>query len=294
MSFQLTRLLTLFSPFAVLPFVHYLTYMLARTLPEPSSILSGIFGGLEGPLNPFSQQFKVRSYYDIIIDLASGSFGQTLDNQAISQVVTNSIFISSNSILLSLLIVVLSSLIAIFFTGRNGAELPKLFFGYISFLPVFLPVFLIFSIFLKWHPNVVGASAFSVLAAAISLSLIPSSLIALQSHLVTLKILDEPFANTIRAIGASEVRCKLFLFKNIALEIVPTLEKVVTSLVGAILLVEPILGINGMGTSAIRAMQRNDVELTLAYVLVFGLFVAFMRTVSKSIVFYLNKEARDF
>ena len=73
--------------------------------------------------------------------------------------------------------------------------------------------------------------------------------------------------------GASHARLRVRLLRSLFVELLPTLEKIVSGLLVSLIFVEPVLGLDGFGTLAIRAIRRSDPDMVLALVLVVAIVV---------------------
>ena len=81
-------------------------------------------------------------------------------------------------------------------------------------------------------------------------------------------------ARTLLALGASLSQQRRILAANLAFEMLPSLQKLSVSLFGILLFVEPIFGVPGVGTTAMRAIRRSDADLLLGVVVIFALLTA--------------------
>lgn len=108
----------------------------------------------------------------------------------------------------------------------------------------------------------------------------PSALVGAQTVGIMRRNMQADYARTLVAVGATPLYQRTRLLHNVTAEMIPSLEKVLTSMIAALLFAEPVLGLSGFGTLAMRAIRRSDTDLLLGATLVIALAVGLMRLIA--------------
>jgi ABC-type dipeptide/oligopeptide/nickel transport system permease component len=87
----------------------------------------------------------------------------------------------------------------------------------------------------------------------------------------------------LRAQGASLKAQRVLMLPNLGVELVSSLDKMLVGLLTATMFAEPILGQSGIGSLALRAVRRSDVDLILGIVLVTAVTVGACRGLSYAV-----------
>jgi ABC-type dipeptide/oligopeptide/nickel transport system permease component len=164
---------------------------------------------------------------------------------------------------------------------RQGREASSLAEG-LAFLPVYLPAAGLLVVSLWLDPGQRGLITRFLACAALALP--AACILAAQAARATAEHLGSSFVRTQRACGWHEHRIRLWLLKNLLYRLLPTLEKAWAAMFVALVFVETLFGLSGVGTLAARAIRRSDVPMTLAVVLTAAAGVVALRALATILV----------
>lgn len=264
---------------------HALTFFLMSILPDAAVIALGIESVRPEVLSAFREAQHNRSYLQILAGIPMLDLGQTLDGTAVTRELKIALQSSLPRLLAAFFLVCVTFIAAVFFTSGNNGKKQKTIASFIAFLPPYVMPFigLVTLLSLTFSYNVrLGATAYPLMATCM-LAIPSGALIYSQAQSITLRCLQSDFARTLLAVGAGPCYQRSRILHNVVAEIIPSLEKVFVGLVAVLLFVEPIFGLSGFGTTAIRAIKRSDSELLLGVTLVLGVTVAFFRLISLAV-----------
>lgn len=256
---------------------HAFIYVLLIMLPDPALLALGFQSAQETAVTSFHEEIKTRTYGEILLATIAGDLGKTLDGVYVAEELWEGILFSFPRFLIGLLI--LAILILLTAITISTSESPTLVvLELVSFLPPFLPSFIAVGIGLATYIELGGDQGFfGELLSILAIVAIPAALASLQAGRIIQSQLAQPYARTLLAIGTSRFRQRVILLRNLLVEISPSVEKLVTAMFGSLLFVEPVLGMPGFGSMTVRAVQRSDVNMLLAAILVIGIVVAVAR-----------------
>jgi ABC-type dipeptide/oligopeptide/nickel transport system permease component len=151
--------------------------------------------------------------------------------------------------------------------------------SFVAFLPPYLIPFLALLCLLTLQSSIGGraAEALTPVAAIVAIAVVPAALNIAQTASIIRRTLRTDFARTLVAVGASPRYQRARLLNNVVAEIVPSLEKMLTSMTAALLFAEPVLGLSGFGTTAVRAVRRSDPDLLMGVTLLLAFAVGLFR-----------------
>lgn len=259
---------------------HALTYLLVEILPNAAITRLGIEGARQEVLSAFNETYEKRSYIEVLIDISRLDLGRSLDGVSVTQELKYALSSSIPRIIAAFLFVLLTFIGAALSPPKHSfSRVLQAFFSFFIFLPPYILPFLGLLVLLSltlvfgidFRKSTYHAVAIFVLA-------LPSAaLIFVQTRKISLKIHNSDFARTILAIGATPYQQRRQLIHNAIAEVAPSMEKVFVGLISILLFVEPLFGLSGFGTTAIRAITRSDTNLILGITLILGLSVGFFR-----------------
>jgi ABC-type dipeptide/oligopeptide/nickel transport system permease component len=253
---------------------HALAFAVLQLLPGPALSALGLAAtGLEAR-NAFLEQHAVRPYLTVLSDLAQGRLGTTLDGLPVADELGRALAAGLPRLGLAAALIALVVLL-VGFAPRRWLAAVASWGEAIAFLPPFVAPFLGVGVLLLVPPQ--DWAVLSWMLSAIAIAAPAAALGAAQAARITLRHLEEPFALTMRAMGASARVQRARLIRNLVAEMAPTLEKVVLGLFSAALFAEAVFGQNGIGALAMRAIRRSDTDLTLAVVLVLATVTGALR-----------------
>ncbi len=263
---------------------HALAYLLVGVLPDAAVVYLGLDSARDEVLAAFRADHGIRSYSQVIRDATSFNFGMTLDGVPVSRELGHALAASLPRLVLASLAILLASLItAVLAPARNGA-LDRVA-SFLAFLPPYIMPFLGILAVLSIQTvfGELASDALSLMVAVAAIAIVPGALAVAQTASITRRNLESDFARTLIAIGASTFFQRIRLLHNVAAEITPSLEKMFTGMVAALLFAEPIMGLSGFGTTAVRAVRRSDPDLLLGVTLALAIFVAAFRLVALAV-----------
>lgn len=264
---------------------HALTFFLVRILPDAAVIALGVESVRPEVLSAFHEAQQNRSYLQILAGIPKLDLGRTLDGTNVTRELIVALQSSLPRLLAAFFLVCVTFVSAVFFTSEKNGGKQTITASLIAFLPPYVMPFigLVTLLSLTFSQNItLGATAYPF-TATLMLAIPSGALIYSQAQAITRRCLQSDFAITLLAMGADPWYQKSRLLHNVIAEIIPSLEKVFVGLVAVLLFVEPIFGLSGFGTTAIRAIKRSDSELLLGVTLVLGTTVAFFRLISLAV-----------
>lgn len=256
---------------------HALTFLMLGGLPEPAIAALGIQSGNDAARAAFEQSHLTRSYVQTLWDLASGNLGTTLDGVPVLNELTQGLQSSLPRLALAIAVLAIGTMMTAF-ASRDRLKAVVEGFRFLAFLPPFAAPFLALPVLLM------AASAHTMIgtmASSICIALPAMAILCSQTAEVTQRNLSAPFAVNIRSTGASNARLRVRLLRSLFVELLPTMEKIVSGLLVSLIFVEPVLGLDGFGTLAIRAIRRSDPDMVLALVLVVAITVNIARILAE-------------
>lgn len=263
--------------------VHALAYELISVLPESSVIALGIFSAQDSAVEGFRTSLQLRTYPEILYDLLKFDLGTTLDRVSVISEINRAFCQSLPRILLASIFVIITGIMAGLYTHENERRPwadKWVVFG--IFMPSFFLPLIIFSLLI-----LTGIIAYSYegalglwIGCTITIAVPPMLLIFNQGDLVMRRLLNQPFSLRYRAIGLTEKKVRVKLLRNMADEIGPTFEKLISAMLTHVILAETIFGLKGIGSLTVRAVRRTDVNLLLGVVLLFSLIIGLLRILS--------------
>jgi len=257
---------------------HALAYLLVGVLPDAAVISLGLESARSEVVAAFHADHGIRPYSQVIADAAHLDLGTTLDGIPVSKELGHALASSFPRLVIAGLAIVLASVVtAILAPARSGA-LDRAA-SFLAFLPPYVMPFLGVLVVLSVQAafGVVITDGLSLLITVTAIAIVPGALIVAQTASITRRNLESDFARTLIAVGAPALYQRVRLLHNVAAEITPSLEKMFTGMMAALLFAEPILGLSGFGTAAVRAVRRSDPDLLLGVTLVLAGSVAVFR-----------------
>jgi ABC-type dipeptide/oligopeptide/nickel transport system permease component len=261
---------------------HALTYFLLRVLPDAAVVSLGIESAREDVLAAFHAAHQERSYVRVLADLARLDLGRTLDGIPVAREMADALAASASRVGAAFILVLAACVTAGLIPPRDKGGVSEAVASFLAFLPPYVHPFLGLVFVLTttlWFGLGVGQTLVHVVS-VVALSMAPAAMVFTQALGISRRNLQSDFARTLLAVGATPLYQRSRLLHNLAAEIVPSLEKVLTNLVAVLLFVEPILGLGGFGTMAVRAVKRSDADLLLAVTLTLAIAVGVSRLVS--------------
>ena len=261
--------------------VHAIAYVIIGILPDPSVVALGIFSAQDSAVEAFRTSYQIRTYpiilYDLIVNL---DLGNTLDRVPVVSEINRAIGRSLPRMICACFLMVSSGLIAgLFYREKKQSSWVDNWSVFGIFLPAFfLPLFIFSLLILTGF--ITGNNVQKIglwLGCVMSMAIPPILLINTQSKMVMGRLLVLPFARRYRSVGFNEYKVRLRLIKNMADEIAPTAEKMVTAMLTQVILAETIFGMEGIGTITVRAVRRTDINLLLGIVLLFSCIIGLIR-----------------
>jgi ABC-type dipeptide/oligopeptide/nickel transport system permease component len=248
---------------------HALAFLMLGGLPEPAITALGIQSGNAAARAAFEQTHLTRSYAQTLWDLASGNLGTTLDGVPVLNELMQSLQSSLPRLALAIAMLAIGT-IMVAFANRDRLKAIAEGFRFLAFLPPFAAPFLALPVLLMISST---HTMIATMASSVCITLPALAILCSQTAEVTQRNLSAPFAVNIRATGASNARLRVRLLRSLFVELLPTMEKIVSGLLVSLIFVEPVLGLDGFGTLAIRAIRRSDPDMVLALVLVVAITV---------------------
>lgn len=259
---------------------HALTYLLVGVLPDAAVVSLGIEGTKQEVLAAYQSVHETRSYAKVIVDLIHFDLGQTLDGVPVVKEIMDALSYSAPRLTLSFILVSGVVTAAALLPPSQTAD--PVVASFLAFLPPYVMPFigLVLVLYLGFALNLSLSDSVTQAIVIATLAIAPAALVWSQTRKIAHRNLSTDFARTLLSIGATPLIQRFRLLNNVIAELAPSLEKVFTGLVSVLLFVEPIYGLSGFGTTAIRAIRRSDTDLLLGLVLILALSVAAFRMLS--------------
>lgn len=257
---------------------HGLVYLLMGALPDAAVSALGLFSADEELLSAFAQSNPPRTYLETFVGVFKGDLGQTLDGQAVTDALLSATMESAPRFGIAVLLLVAVCFVTAMCV-RERTSLLQSAGDFLAFLPPYVAPFLGLALVLQMQFSTGSPfpGAGLEVIAIVSLSVGSGALLAAQTARITQRNLKSDFATSVKAAGASLLQVRRRLLHNLVVEIAPTFEKMVVSLMVALIFTETILGLGGFGTLAVRAVRRSDIDLVLGVTLVVASVVAIAR-----------------
>lgn len=262
---------------AVVLGAHALAYFLVNVLPDATLIALGLEGAKQEVLANLQAEAIRRPYAETLLGLLQFDFGRTLDGVRVSEEIGRALALSAPRIAGAFTLVC----VAVFITAF-ARRVPRTLVSFLSFLPPYVPAFFALLALLAVGAASPGDPALVVLC-TLAVALSPAMLVVEQAAGITHRNLSTEFARTLVSIGAGDRFLRMRLLGNLTAELVPSLEKVFVMIAAGLLFAEPILGLPGIGTTAVRAVRRADPDLLLGVTLLFSFSVVLARLVAVGI-----------
>ena len=251
---------------------HALAFGMVKALPDAAVIALGFESANPLAVAAFRAAQQERSYIATLTGLLSLDFGVSLDGVAVRSELKRSLSNSAPRFALAYLLT-LGAMFALPALLPSTSPLTAGALPLLAFLPPYVAPLLALglitaaTLLLGWAPNDWIRELILVLALAAPVT----SLALKQAGGVMARLLTTDHARTLSAIGASSRQQRWLLMPNVVSEMLPSLQKLAVAMLGILLFVEPIFGAAGIGTTALRAIRRSDVDLLLGVVTVFAL-----------------------
>lgn len=256
---------------AVVLGAHALAYFLVNILPDATLIALGLEGAKHEVLANLQSEAVRRPYAETLFGLLKLDFGRTIDGVQVLDELGRALTLSAPRVAGAFGLVCAAAFIAAF-TRR----VPRTLVSFLSFLPPYVSAFLALLALLAAGAASPGDPALGVLC-MLAVAISPAMLVVGQAAGITHRNLATEFARTLVSIGANDRFLRTRLLPNLTVELVPSLEKVFVMIAAGLLFAEPILGLPGIGTTAVRALRRADPDLVLGVTLVFAFSVVLAR-----------------
>lgn len=257
---------------------HSLVFFLINVLPDAAILALGIEGSRQEVLAAFHAQHQDRTYGQMFLDLIQFEFGQTLDGTVVEKELVAGLAASGPRVAGAFALVLTAGLCAVLLPPTALRWLESVG-PFVAFLPPYVLPFLglvaLLSATFTFGFGTDGAV--TELVAVVSLAATPAALIFVQARNIARRNLTTEFARTLLAVGATPACQRWRLLHNALAEIAPSLEKVLTAIVAVLLFLEPIFGVSGFGTTAVRAIRRSDTDLILGVTFVTAIGVGICR-----------------
>jgi ABC-type dipeptide/oligopeptide/nickel transport system permease component len=263
---------------------HGLTYLLLGVLPDAAVVSLGLESARTEVVAAFHASQELRTYGQVITDLALLDLGSTLDGIPVSEELGHAVSSSAPRIFLGALLIVIAALATALLIPNQGQYL-GVGASFLAFLPPYVMPFIgvILVLALQIMLGISPSETTVLWISAVAISIVPAALAVAQTVNIMRSNLQSDHARTLRAVGLAAFKQRLRLLHNVAAEIVPSLEKMFTGMVAALLFAEPILGLSGFGTTAVRAVRRSDPDLLLAVTLVLAVSVGILRLLALAV-----------
>lgn len=258
---------------------HALTYFLVGVLPDAAVITLGINSAQQEVLAAFNEAHMDRSYSEVLVGLVHLDLGRTLDGIPVTHALMDALSASAPRLILAFLIVLAASAISALLPTRVVEQEREGIATFLAFLPPYVLPFagMVVLLSLTFSFGISTGDTLANSIAVVALATPPAALIFAQTRSISCRNLNNDFARTLLAVGATPLYQRYRLIHNVIAEIAPSLEKVFIGLISVLLFVEPIFGLSGFGTTAIRAIKRSDANLLLGITLVLALAVGIFR-----------------
>lgn len=132
-----------------------------------------------------------------------------------------------------------------------------------------------------------------VILPSLALGLAMSAEVARQTRSGVIEVMAQPYVRTAQAKGASVWRLVArHVTRNASIPVVTVLGLQVGRLLGGVIVVERVFGINGLGTLAVNAVGRRDFPVLQAYVLLTTVIVVGLNLLVDLSYSWLNPKVR--
>lgn len=256
---------------AVVLGAHALAYLLLNVLPDATLIALGLEGAKQEVLANLQSEAVRRPYTETLLGLLKLDFGRTIDAVPVSEELGRALILSAPRIAGAFALVCMAAFFAAFVR-----RVPRTLVSFLSFLPPYVSAFFALLALLAAGAASPGDPALGVMC-TVAVAVSPAMLIVEQAAGIMRRNLATEFARTLVSIGAGDRFLRTRLLGNLTAELIPSLEKVFVMIAAGLLFAEPILGLPGIGTTAVRAVRRADPDLLLGVTLLFSFSVVIAR-----------------
>lgn len=250
---------------------HALTYFLVNVLPDATLISLGLEGAKHEVLANLQSEAVRRPYVDTLLGLLKFDFGRTIDAVPVSEELSHALILSAPRIVGAFALVGMAAFLTAFVQ-----RVPRTLISFLSFLPPYVSAFFALLGLLAVGAASPGDPALGLMC-MLAVAVSPAMLIVEQAAGIMRRNLATEFARTLVSIGAGDRFLRTRLLGNLMAELVPSMEKVFVMIAAGLLFAEPILGLPGIGTTAVRAVRRADPDLLLGVTLLFSFSVVIAR-----------------
>ncbi len=250
---------------------HAIAFLLVRTLPDAAIVALGLEGANAAAVAAFRATQPPRDYLTALIGIPRLELGTTLDGVSVTDELGLALRASAPRFFVALGgMVTAVALMASYAPplGKRGVRVAQ----FLAFVPPYVAPFVALGLVTSatLHTGFYLRPGLSEVVIVLTLSLPVTALALGQAAGVMSRLLETHHARTLLALGAGEAQQRRLLLPNLAHELLPSLQKISVALFGVLLFVEPIFGVSGLGTTALRAARRTDTDLMLGVVLVFA------------------------
>jgi peptide/nickel transport system permease protein len=159
----------------------------------------------------------------------------------------------------------------------------------------------VFALDLQWLPATgytpmregLGTWLEHIIMPALALGLAMVAEIARQTRGGVAEVLKQPYIRTARAKGVAPTRLvRRHVARNAAIPVVTVLGLQIGRLLGGVIVIEQVFGVNGLGTLAVNAVYRRDFPVLQAYVLFTTLIVVGLNLIVDLSYSWINPKVR--
>ncbi|MEW8279823.1 MAG: hypothetical protein AB2719_16665 [Candidatus Thiodiazotropha sp.] len=219
---------------------------------------------------------------DAVWHLIKGEFGMSLNHRLVLDEISDAGCNSLPMFVTTMTIVFVAAVVGAGLGMRNMQStlaMSRLF----SFLPAYLPAYFIAGLLPLTGMSAVQGSISSLLLIATVIAVIPAAVLlgTVQASIAGSR--QAPYFLTLQAHGYTDWEILRLIAPTTVKRLLPMVAGVVTSVMMVQIFVEAIFAFPGIGSSLLQAIRRTDVNLILAYILLFAVFHSTLTQVTVAI-----------
>jgi ABC-type dipeptide/oligopeptide/nickel transport system permease component len=260
---------------------HAVAFALVGLLPKTGIAVLGIGAADPAVLVHYYDQLEVpRSYHEALCDLVAWNFGKTLDQVSAAKTMEAAIAHSLPLLLVSNVLLAAATGAAFFWPSVFMGAYRRRLFEFLTFVPAYLPGFLVLAVAVTTGSVLIfEESLWRELCLGLCIGAMPSCLSVTTIGNAYAIECTQRYVQFMRACGYNETGIAAVVRKAVLLYWLPISEKIFNLQLAVLIFTEGIFSHPGFGSMLLLAVQRTDVNLILASVIIISLSVTLVRLI---------------
>ncbi|MEL6416026.1 MAG: ABC transporter permease subunit [Pseudomonadota bacterium] len=265
--------------FATTVVANIVAFTLVGYLPTVGVAFLGIGAANPNAVEAFNKTLKVpESFGEAILQTFLFQWGNTLNDVSVVRMLWDAVQTSAPVFFTSCALIFALIALGVLQPSHFKSGRLRSFIGFISFLPAFLPPFVLLAIASVSVVDVVFVEGpWRQVLIGVTVGVVPGCL-ALAAIIDAYQAEDtKRYAWVLRGFGLNAKRRYKLMRKSVMLPLLPMFQKLVSLQVAILIFAEAIFSYPGFGGIFLSAIQRTDVNLILASIFCISVFIATIR-----------------